>query len=230
MPRSPRSMPPGGFAPRARGRSFRRCAGCCSPPAAGAWTRSASPCFSKGSSGKRRSPGASWGCSARRCARRCSPASRSSTAVRLRTAARLLYISLRCGTSPRSIWMRCWRRPTPWSTSSGATRQGCTRAWTSAAAGTIARASKRSRAGKIRARCASRRRRCVSLGAPRVSGGVTSGTGSTKIPSAQVCRGKRARRTFWQTFSLRSPSPPRLRSGRKAPLPRRSRSCRSRRS
>ena len=31
-------MPPDGFAPHARGRSSPRSAGCCSPPAAGAWT------------------------------------------------------------------------------------------------------------------------------------------------------------------------------------------------
>ena len=223
-------MPPDGFAPRARGRSSPRSAGCCSPPAAGAWTRKGSPYFWKAFSGKHRSPGASWPFSARRCARRSSSGSRSSTGVRRPPARRPPCILQRCGTSPRSIWTRCWKRPTPWSTSSGATRRGCTSAWTSAAAGTTARASKRFRGGKIKARRASRRRRCALPSAPMASGGVTSATGSMKIPSARAYRGEAARRTFSQTSFLRLRSPRRARCGQKASSRECWRCCRSRKS
>ena len=93
-----------------------------------------------------------------------------------------------------------------------------------------ARASKRFRGGKIKARRASRRRRCALPSAPRASGGVISATGSMKIPSARACRGEAARRTFSQTSFSRLRSPRRARCGQKASSRECWRCCRSRKS
>ncbi len=203
---------------------------CCSPPAAGAWTRKGSPYFWKAFSGKHRSPGASWLFSARRCARRSSSGSRSSTGVRRPSgaAAAVYFTALRHIASldldavleeadavehilrrdPAGVYQRMDER---------------SRRDYRARVETLSR-----RKNKSEARVAEEALRL----AERADGVRRRHIGYWlyENPSARACRGEAARRTFSQTSFSRLRSPRRARCGQKASSRECWRCCRSRKS
>ena len=230
LPRSPRSMPPDGFAPHARGRSSPRSAGCCSPPAAGAWTRKGSPYFWKAFSGKHRSPGASWLFSAR--------ALRAAVLVRL---AQLYWGETPSGAAA-AVYFTALRHIASLDLDAVLEEADAVEhILRRDPAGVYQRMDERSRRDyRARVETLSRRKNKsearVAEEALRLAeraDGVRRrhiGYWLYENPSARACRGEAARRTFSQTSFSRLRSPRRARCGQKASSRECWRCCRSRKS